>query len=765
MAKRQITIDDGSDKRRQVELNLNPVNLQPTIRSGGNYRVAVQDTPLTNSALQLASALNQGVKVYDQAVDVVQSKAKEDVASMTDEEYDVFLEDGLDPEAKSIFGYTKQYNRSLAQKYYAETMPSKLQDLSVEMHKSYYDYKTPEEFDNALNARIGGLYEEADELLGGNVFGNEANQVLKNATTTDFVTKERAKFIQNLPTRLKEMAVESIGRTFETLEIENIDKEQLFSSIDSAYKNNVGDLGNKATNDAIFSALSTKLETLITSNNTSDNLLAQEILDNIGDGKTYEGASSKKVGSQDMFATGERQLALERLETALEKKKDKAYEKAVEAIKIPLASYESEVIQAMNAGGTEEQSEEFLKSKIASINNATSEDYIPNKEERDLLTLGLQDILNNTKLFTDSYPTNFIDNTAVLKRETAASFINDVPTEYMGKESEMPNAKMIPVGVGVDYINEANFKLENLYLEAYEKAKNFGSNAEQQAELIRLEQEYVLPKMKEWTDAYWNSPTISNETAKLNEQKTLLEEATKLSPEKAKENADDPKALEAIVQDAKDVNRKEALNSKNDVRGFFFGTRFDNYVKAFNLDFLSGDDLTRNFNDIHGDFGDGKTDGNVIALTALSELDRVEKARKLASKYNVAGITSEALLSGVIPNSYQKEENEALPTGPFAVPISPMSPINTVADPMTFSEFFDKTESNFEKFPIVVDGNIQNTITSVEGYFGAKDLDMIDAFYEGPFRLIADKYYNGDLDLLMQHQRTYLQENNFIKSE
>ena len=34
MAKRTITINDGSKQREQVELNLNPVALTPTVRSG-----------------------------------------------------------------------------------------------------------------------------------------------------------------------------------------------------------------------------------------------------------------------------------------------------------------------------------------------------------------------------------------------------------------------------------------------------------------------------------------------------------------------------------------------------------------------------------------------------------------------------------------------------------------------------------------------------------------------------------------------------------
>ena len=165
MAKRQITIDNGSKGRKQVELNLNPVNIQPTINNGGNYRVAVQETPKTNSALQLAEALKSGVQVYGQGVKLAKQKAEDDVAKMTDAEYDKFLTEGLDPDAKSLFGYTKTYNQLLAQKYYAEEVPNKLQDISAEMFSNYYDYKDAAAFEAALNEKTQGVYDEADALL------------------------------------------------------------------------------------------------------------------------------------------------------------------------------------------------------------------------------------------------------------------------------------------------------------------------------------------------------------------------------------------------------------------------------------------------------------------------------------------------------------------------------------------------------------------------------------------------------------------------
>ena len=759
MAKRTITINDGSKQREQVELNLNPVALTPTVRSGGQYNVVVQQTPKTNSALQLAQALRDGVGVYGQAVKVNQKRAEEAVASMTDEEYEAFLEEGLDPEAKSLFGYTKQYNRSLAQKYYAETMPSKLQDLSLEMHKSYYDYKTPDEFDAALDARVGGLFEEADELLGGNVFGNEANQVLKNATTADFVTKERAKFIETLPTRLREMAVDSITRTIDNLDVENIEKGQLFTALDTAFTNNQGDLGNKEANDAIFTALVNKIEPLILSNDTQDNELAQSLIDSIGDGKTYEGSASKKVGSQDMFATSERQLTLSKLEAALEEKRGKEFERAQNRVKGPLASIESEVIQILNQEGTEEEAEQVLRDRIASINDPKSEDYVPNQSERDLLTLGVQDVLNNTKLFKDSYPTNFIDNTSVLKREITANLFNNIPFQYTEAVNETAGASRVPKGLGVDYMEQAQFKLENLYLDIFKKISGLSTNEEKQTEFIRLEQEYVVPAIKEWTDNFWSNPSVSSEVDEAAQLQTTFDKAVRYSPEDADEFKNNRQALEAIIADGEDADRTSALTSSNNVRGLLAKTRLNNYIKAQRSSMLSGDDLNRNFNNIHDDFRDGIRLGNKITAGTFSHIGRTLAAQELASNYTATGISSKALLSGIIPNNYNPKDRAVTPTSHFSELTSFYK-----SNPMSFNELFDGTGLTFDKFPIVVDGDIQTTIKSVEGYFGAKDLNMLDSFYEGPFGNIADKY-GISLDALMEQQRSYLQQNNFIKSE
>ena len=283
MATRQITIDDGSKKRKQVDLNLNPVALNPTVRAGGNYRVAVQQKPLTNSAMQLSSALKQGVAAYGQGVDIAQKKAAEDVAAMSDAEYDKFLQQGLDPEAKSLFGYTKTYNRKLAQKYYATEIPTKLQELSNDMFKNYYDYKDAASFEAALEERVGSVYDEADQLLGGNVFGDQANNALKSATRANFLSNEVSKFSRELPARNKQLAIEEMNRNFADIDATNIDT--FFSGATQIFNTEKGTLGNRAAAEALFTSVNNRIVGLITSKDSKDHDLAELILDEIGDGK------------------------------------------------------------------------------------------------------------------------------------------------------------------------------------------------------------------------------------------------------------------------------------------------------------------------------------------------------------------------------------------------------------------------------------------------------------------------------------------------
>ena len=764
MAKRQITIDDGSKGRKQVELNLNPVNLQPTINSGGNYRVAVQQTPKTNSALQLAENLKKGVKVYGQAVKLAQAKAEDDVAKMTDEEYDKFLTEGLDPDAKNLFGYTKTYNQMLAQKYYAEEVPNKLQDISTEMFSNYYDYKDAATFEAALNEKTQGVYDEADALLNDNVFGNEANRVLKNATQNDFVTKERAKFIQELPKRNAELGTQAINRNIEEIDDSVLAQGLFGKTTRDIYSTNAGSFRTpQEANEAFYNSVFTRIQTLAESNSTADNKLAEDMLAQIGDGKSVEGID-RTVGGMDIFATGKRQLALTKLESALENKMDTAYEDAVKAVQVPLASAQARVIRELATGASESEVRANINGLIEDLESPDGLAKYPDDTERNLLTIGLRGMLDNTKYFKNEHIKNYWLNNQTVYETTLKMAVDNIPEAFTEATSSMANAPRKPVGIGEQFVTAAQFKLTDLYTDIAIQVSDIEGSTERLLKFKELEKA-IIPEFNSWRDDYFNQASIVTQQTEAAKKQSLIDEAKTYKPN-ADDYADNPQALKAIIQDGKAGSKRETIDGDKNVRGFFFDNQFDNFVKASNKQIIDGDDLKRNFNDIHENFNESgllnyskqrelgtklSTSDAPFGLPRYTGLERVEIAQELASHYQVAGIDSESLLSGAVPSDKKKSG------------VLPRVGGNRLT-PMPFTAFFDDSGLTFDEFPIVVDGDIQNTIDAVDAYFKAKNIDQLDIAFSGPFQAIADKY-GISLGLLMIQQRSYLQNYNYIESK
>lgn len=751
MAKRQITINDGSKERKLVGFDLNPVNLQPTINSGGNYRVAAQETPKTNSLLQLSEALKGGVQLYGQAVEVAQTKAEDDVNTMTDEEYDKFLTEGLDKESLNIFGYTKAYNRALAQKYYAEEIPKKLQNISTEMFSNYYDYKDADTFEAALNEKTQAVYDEADALLNDNVFGNEANRVLKNVTQTDFVFKERAKFLQELPKRNAELGTQAINRSIEDIDDSILAQGMFGELVRKAYDNNKDSfMTPQAANDALYVSIYTRIQTLAESNSTADNKLAEEMLAQIGDGKSIEGID-RTVGGMDIFATGKRQLALTQLESALEDKMDTAYTDAVKAIQPHVAKAESQIITMLANNASEKEVRATVNDVITELDSPKGLERFPNDTERALLKIELRKMYDNPKYFQNEHARNYWLNSQSAYESSLKMALDNIPDAFTEPVSSTagPNVARKPVGIGEDFVTAAKFKLDELYTGIAIEVQSIEDNNEKYLTFKAREKE-IIEEFNSWRDEYFTQPSIAKEQETLASKQTLLEEAKAYNPKAAEEYKDNPKALEAIIAEEAREEKEDALKSNGYVSGFFFGTRFDNFVKASNTGLFTEKDLFRNFQSITNDFKDKEVNLGT-ALSFKGGLDRVIGAQELASQYQVAGISSDALLSGSVPARKPQYD--------------PYNGRFISGSPMRYTELFDESGLTFDEFPIVVGGMIENTISAVDSYFAPVSQYALDQVYSGPFKAIADKYFKGDLDKLMKMQRSYLQNYNYIESK
>ena len=759
MAKKQITIDDGSKGREQVALNLNPVALTPTVNSnGGNYRVAVQATPLTNSAMQLSKSLKQGVAAYGQAVEIGTKKGAEDAANMSDEDYDKFLQKGLDPEAKSLFGHTKAYNRKLSERYYATEIPTKLAALSSDMFKNYYDYKDPAAFEAALEARTGEVYAEADELLGGNVFGEQANNVLKAATRASFLGNEVEKFNRELPRRNQEMATETIGRQIDDVDDTNIDS--LFTIATKAFEGNVGILGKRAAAGAVFSSIHTRLETLIASDSSSDHDIADAIFEEIGGGKDEE----KLVAGQELFATPERQLKLAELEKKLETRVEGSFRDAQQD-----AAVYSNAIQADLIGLDDEgKATIMLDTKIKELTRSGSIDgeKLENGKAVDMLIIDLNKLKSNPYLFRKEHTANYIaqhsENKGVMD-ETMQNLL-DASLEagdglYMQTLSGMTGGKSVLTAQGTKLMADYNLKSTQMYSGLYASVAHIKDDEERRMAFVEKERAEILPAMQEWLDKATNNTATNKRAQESTERQELVNEH--ISPEEQQKieaisvSPDELRVLQdSVIQEKRDeaavgtfLTARDGSRSLVDYNGPILRRSYANANKFDMFDTAEEKvsahaQLVEYWNESQG-FRLPAPRTNTYQMYStkpwFGKKDLVEKAAertKIRKLHSLYGVNSKELLSDLV-------------TGFPSVTVTEM--------------YGGKLrKEDFSTFPIIIGGNLQKTIDTVQSYFLEKEKDTLDTnFFVGDYAKIAEKY-ELSIDELMTAQRAFLQREKFI---
>lgn len=731
-------MDNRRNKRVQSELDLNPLNLTPTITSGGNYRVHVQDTPKTNAAMVLAQNLKQGVSAYGQVVGINQRRAAEDVASMSNEEWEKKLTEGLDEDAKSLFGYTKAYNRALAQKYYAEEIPSKLQDVSASMFKDYYEYTDAASFEGALREKTAAVYEEAEQLLGANAFGAEANQALKNATETDFVVKERQKFLSELPKRLQQLEEEGIGRVLADIGIEEVDNGSLQSSLDGAYKNAVGTLGARGASAALASSFKTKLDTLITSKDSSDHRLAEHLLDEIGDGKDF------KVGAQDMFATADNQRWLTELETRLENRKDTLYADAQKEAQLVLTPILAELYNA-----NETDRKQLLEDKL---NEIDADDKLSSLE-KDLISIELNRTKHNSELFLKEHVTNYIGTNNTQKKNYSTLVFDSIPeTDLNVSGLDGKIDRNDPYSEKADeYITQATQILDDLYKHAYEQVRYIIDPVEKVKAFTELENTTVKDGIKTFVKEFWETPSATKavEDAQEQEQNRRVL-ATAYGDEQANTYmaAFTPHQITALVKDASSDIEGDYLNGSGMPKGFSSKTQLKNYENAATLGLFENEEkqskaLRKLQANIHGS-DRGLTFRNIDP--ALNDFtSRMKNGVEFKQQVRTVGIPLKELISGTMASS---SPNFGFNAGLLS---------STSRHNINVKAFLVDYNLTFKDFPITLDDDINVTVDVIESYNGSADGPYFSTLND-----IATKY-GLTLDALISQQRTYLQNNGYIK--
>lgn len=178
--------------RKQVELDLGTPSLSPTVQRAGQYRVAVQQTPKTNSALQLAQALRVTPQILGQANNIAKDLGAEAAAEVLDVEAAM-----NNDETRGILGYDKAYQQGLVKRHFAMNEEA-IKERFMNLARTEDALKqTPEEFLSAMAGERKQFVDELMEQFGGNENREQAITALSGAFVDELRDAATAEFVQN----------------------------------------------------------------------------------------------------------------------------------------------------------------------------------------------------------------------------------------------------------------------------------------------------------------------------------------------------------------------------------------------------------------------------------------------------------------------------------------------------------------------------------------------------------------------------------------
>lgn len=184
MAKRQITIDDGSKGRKQVDFDVQPLNLNPAITNGGRWDVQVAPTPKTTQAQQLSESLKTLPRVAqqfsklqkglgtDRAGAISGADAEEELQRLKKEEPDTFTN----------FIRNKAYKDSLIEKHVRTQMVPKTL-TSMKKSANARVYTTEKDFNANLDEQVSTSWAEFEASVGADIANSTEGRTIWNNLT------------------------------------------------------------------------------------------------------------------------------------------------------------------------------------------------------------------------------------------------------------------------------------------------------------------------------------------------------------------------------------------------------------------------------------------------------------------------------------------------------------------------------------------------------------------------------------------------------
>lgn len=714
------------------QLNSGQEAVNTNIIRGGNYQVNTAPYSKTNAALQFAQALKGVPQTYDSLVDSRQRQAALKVAEMDEAEfkeaYQKIIGGDVD-DTGSLFGYTKAHQQKIVERYHSEVVPLELKDLSREFKNKLNDYSSIVEFDNDVEITVDNYYKEVGERFNSSSFTQDAHNILSLG--------EAAKLKVELHDAYESQALEFIkGQSIDNVVSVLEDRKGNFEGdmskpLQQLYKDAVASTGgDKAASNGILRQGAVNFITKKISEGTSQSLEeADELYEvmfesgiEVGGKKIFE--TSDALEQEITLGTNLRnaQLRHPTIAEANAVSHNAEYERRRRNAKSFAETQEIDaewdqsikgLTDDLTANLAAEKREAYLSSPRFSENEAV-DSYIksfnikhPEKNPFDskvLLSiirgkdLGFTQIEQEILLPRSDDQMNVVPTTEYLELERQAS------TEYIRLRKEY---------LGEVYFNdyETDADRTTAALEARQRAYDESLEYIQ----TKARQLVEVAKPKKETDQKIGDLKAYNATPKQIEQYRTLREQNSPAAEEYFETVKTTR----LGDDIKNLYTEKPDGSASiDIRDWWIASSDyvqigENFNKLVTARVFKDDANRREQHQRVLEFINSRSKfGDESIYRALAHGEQ-QGYKDMLTLIQLRGISDEEFLTGVVNGSYKVSYPDIIPMGGASGSnMQSIESSNTFLD-MIFVEGGLFSE-NIDKFPIALDGDINNTIEAIE---------------------------------------------------
>lgn len=306
------------NNRLQVDANIGQPLVTPMNSLGGQYSVAVQDTPRTNQLLNFAKAINQAPILGQQFANISKQAGTEAALAVNNDEVIQKLKES-DPDTWLTFARNKAYREVLLKRGIQQHVLPKLNDTEA-LKPDALQYQSEEDFlENGIEPHIRKVWSDFIANVGTDIGGSTEAQILFNtfsdAYRSEMMTayqKSQEEVVQNQFVEEGATLADALTSGNDPLTVDVVNNE--IRGLDQLGKSY--NLDNKTTVTGIRSAFLGQAEQLIAGKRYRR---ALELVDAL---------KESKVGKHSLFGSPDDRLKLARISSTAEDKLEVATSKS-----------------------------------------------------------------------------------------------------------------------------------------------------------------------------------------------------------------------------------------------------------------------------------------------------------------------------------------------------------------------------------------------------------------------------------------------------